>query len=304
MAHPRPSCRAGHVFGELRALASLAVFFARVFPMLPSQPVDWLTRTPSVERVSYRTRAGSAVADVYRPGTGGRHPGVVVSLGVVPLGEEHPQVARMGVALARAGFAVLLHWSPAMRDLRLDPAERDDLVRAFRALVETSYVDPERSGLLGACVGGSFALLAAARPELRGRLSFVSAYAPYSSMWTLAPDIAAGERTLAGGCEPWPVDPITWQVYVRSLADCLVAGEAQRLREAFEGRIRWNASRTATVRAPDKTAVDALALDGLSDDARAVVRLLSAPDRPTAEAALGQLPPPIRERLDALSPLG
>jgi hypothetical protein len=46
-----------HVFKRLtqqmRAVAKTAVFFLKVFPMLPSRPVDWVTKTPVIEKVSY-----------------------------------------------------------------------------------------------------------------------------------------------------------------------------------------------------------------------------------------------------------
>ena len=121
-----------------------------------------------IERLSYRTHAGRAEGDLYRPPSGGPHPGVVVCLGVVPAGVEHPQVARLGQALARSGFAALLHWSPAMRDLRLDPADVADLASAYETLLAQPYVDPARSGLLGTCVGGSFALHGGRQPPHPG----------------------------------------------------------------------------------------------------------------------------------------
>ncbi len=49
------------------------------------------------------------------------YPNVVVCLEVVPFGVDYPQVPRLGAALARSCFAALLYWSPAMRDLRLEP---------------------------------------------------------------------------------------------------------------------------------------------------------------------------------------
>ncbi len=63
---------------------------------------------------------GEVEGDLYRPSTGGPHPGVVVCLGVVPFGVDHPQVPRLEDALARAAFVALIHWSPAMRDLHLE----------------------------------------------------------------------------------------------------------------------------------------------------------------------------------------
>src|SRR5687768_13886764 len=110
-----------------RTMAKAAIFFLKVFPMLPSRPVDWVTKPPLIEKVSYPTRFGQAEGDLYRPSAPGPHPGIVVCLGVVPFGVDHPQVPVLGKALARAGFAALLYWSPAMRDFRLDPEDIENI---------------------------------------------------------------------------------------------------------------------------------------------------------------------------------
>ena len=47
----------------LRAVAKSAVFLLKVFPMLPSRPVDWETPSPVVERVTYPTKYGLAEGD-------------------------------------------------------------------------------------------------------------------------------------------------------------------------------------------------------------------------------------------------
>lgn len=269
----------------IRALSRAAVFFFKVFPMLPSRPVDWLTETPLVERVHYPTRDGQAEGDLYRPPGPGPHPGMVVCLGVVPFEVDHPQVPVLGRALARAGIAALLYWSPAMRDFRLVPEDVENISLAYRWLIEQDCVDPARSGLLGTCVGGSFALMAAASPLIRERVGFVSAYAPFSSMWTFARDIASATRSSEDGREAWLVDPLTRKVFVHSLTAWLKPGEARLMREAFaDGRGN-------------------LEEDGLSPDARVVMSLLTAADEGGAEAALNSLPPAVREQLDAMSPM-
>jgi hypothetical protein len=127
----------------------------------------------------------------------------------VPFDVEHPQVERLGAALARSGFAALLFWSPAIGDLRLDPADIGGLATAYGWFMEQPYVDPTRSGLLGACVGGSFAFMAAAQPKIRERVAFLGAYAPYSSMWTFARDIASATQIREGSRQPWQVDQLT-----------------------------------------------------------------------------------------------
>jgi dienelactone hydrolase len=252
--------------------------------MLPSAPIDWMTREPVIESVRYETQDGEVNAELYRPPGPGPHPAVVLCLGVVPFGVDHPQIPRLKAALARFGFVALIHWSVAMRDRRLVPEDRENIAAAYDYLVRRPDVDPTRSGLYGTCVGGSFALLAAAHPSIRDRVAFVGAFAPYSSMWTLAGDIASRTRSNDGAIEPWAVDPLTRDVFVRSVTDTLVPREAERLREA----------------ASTGGAVDP---ECLSADGQVVHALLTAADEDAAGLALRRLPQEMRDRLDAMSPL-
>jgi len=197
--------QARHLLTGPRAAANTAVWLLKVFPMLPSGPVNWVTPHPVVERFAYPTSHGVAVGDLYRPSSPGPHPGVVVCLGVVPFGVDHPQVSHLGEALARSGFAALLYWSPSMRDFRLDPSDVDDFASGYETFLARHDVDSARNGVLGTCVGGAFALMGAASPRIRDRVNFVLAYAAYASMWTLARDIASASHaqrtagTLGGG---------------------------------------------------------------------------------------------------------
>lgn len=270
---------------NLRAAARAAVFFLKVFPMLPSRPVDWLTPPPRLEKVSYPTATGSADGELYLPGTNGPHPGIVVCLGVVPFGVEHPQVAVLGKALARAGIAALLYWSPAMRDFRLEPADIGNIALAYDWLIGRPDIDPARSGLLGTCVGGSFAMLAAAHPLIRERIAFLSAYAPFSSMWTFARDIASATRSNGTEPEPWQVDQLTRRVFVHSLTADLEPDEAEPLRASF------------AVQGGPPCAPPA------SPEGRTIYALLTAQGPAAAEAALRGLPSEMQEKLTAMSPI-
>lgn len=213
----------------LRAVARTLVFLLKVYPMLPSRPLNWVTPRPVVERFRYPTSRGLVEGDLYRPGSPGPHPGVVVCLGVVPFGVDHPQVPRLGEALARSGFAALLYWSPAMRDFRLDPSDVSDIASAYHALLARADIDPSRSGLLGTCVGGAFALMGAADARIREHVRFVCAYAPYASMWTLARDIASASRQCGEVREPWDVDPLTRKVFVHSVTALVDSRDAEVL---------------------------------------------------------------------------
>jgi dienelactone hydrolase len=244
-----------------------------------------VTKPPVIEKVMYPTRSGEAEGEVYRPSGDGPHPGVVLCLGVVPFGVDHPQVPVLGKALARAGFAALIYWSPAMRDFRLDHEDVENIPLAYDWLITQPYVDPARSGLIGTCVGGSFALMAAASPLIRDRIAFVSAYAPYSSLWTFARDVASCSRSCGDGREPWQVDPLTRKVLVHCMTTFLEPEEAEWFRSAF------------VTESGHPTRRD------LSADGQAVYELLTALDEDEAEAALHHLPLNLRENLDNLSPM-
>src|SRR5438046_495059 len=60
------------------AAARTAVLLLKVYPMLPSRPLDWVTPRPLVERFRYPTSRGPAEGDLYRPSGPGPHPAVVV----------------------------------------------------------------------------------------------------------------------------------------------------------------------------------------------------------------------------------
>ena len=268
-----------------RAMARTAVFFLKVFPMLPSQPIDWVTKKPIAQKVSYPSLAGQVEGEIYRPPTEGPHPGILVCLGVVPFDVDHPQVPVLGEALARAGFVALLYWSPAMRDFRLDPDDIENIPLAYKWLIEQPYVDPTRSGLLGTCVGGSFSLMAAASPHIRDNVAFLSAYAPFSSMNTFARDIASASRSNGDKREPWEVDQLTRKVFVHSVTATLEPDEADKIREA---------STSADVHLMENT---------LSEDGKIVYALLTAKNVDDAQTTLQNLPPMMRERLSAMSPM-
>jgi len=269
----------------IRAAVRTTIFFLKVLPMLPSKPVNWVTSPPVVEHVQYPTHHGQVEGELYRPSTGGPYPGIVICLGIVPFGVDHPQVPRLEEALARSGFAALICWSPAMRDLRLDPEDIGNIAMAYHWLIEQPYVDPGRSGLFGTCVGGSFALMAAASDLIRDRVAFVGAFAPYTSMWTFAQDIASATRPSREGRSPWQVDQLTRKVYIRSLTALLETGEAERLRKAFSEPGGHLNNRD------------------LSEDGQAIYPLLTRLGVDEVENAMHRLPPAMQERLTSLSPM-
>jgi hypothetical protein len=173
-----------------------------------------------------------------------------------------------------------------MDDFRLDPEDVGNLAAAAKFLMGQPYVDAGRCGILGTCVGGSFALLAAAEPAIRDQLSFVGAFAPYASMRDMSVQIVSGTRSNAGLSEAWTVDQLTRKVFVPSLTAGPDRGETEWLRSAFS-----------------EGGGQDFGVDGLSEDGRALHALLDAKGEVEARSALERLPQSVIRRMDAMSPI-
>ncbi len=276
--------RALRPWAFLRSSGRTLGFVLRVMPMLPSGWLDRFSTEPVYEQIAIPGTDARALAELYRPGTPGPHAGVVVCLGVVPFDVTHPQVKRLGSALARRGFVALIVWSADMRSLRISANDTSLLASAFDWLLAQPEVDAERCGFLGTCVGGGFTLVAAARPEVRDRVAFVTCFAPFGSLRSLALDIGSGTTEIDGIRRPWNVDQLSRHVYVRTLTAGLDAAEAEHLETAWFEHQSLPAPAT------------------LSPAARALLPLLETSDRHALERLLDQFPT-LREAIDAVSPI-
>lgn len=278
-----PSRKQG-IGDSARSGVRTAAFVLRLMPMLPSGWLDRFSPEPVYEQIVIPGPDASPPAEMFRPADRRSHAGVVVCLGVIPFDVTHPQVQRLGRALARRGFAVLIVWSEEMRSLRISPDDTGSLVAAYNWLLEQQYVDAGRSGLLGTCVGAGFALQAAARPEIRDRVRFVTCFAPFGSLRSLALDIGSETTEIDGIRRPWQVDQLSRRVYVRTLTANLEPDEAERLETSwFERR-------------PLPTAKE------LSRAGQEVLRVLQTTDRAELERLLDRLPA-LKRQVDAVSPI-
>ncbi len=163
-----------------RAAVKAALFVPEILSNSPVRPQAWLVGRPAHTSVMIPMATGEAEADLYLPSASGKHPAVVLFLGVVPAGRNDPRVTSLANALARSNIVVLIPWSDVMlTSRRLDPNAVDLLVEAFRFLEGHESVKPERIGLAGFCVGASFATLAAQDERIRDRVAYVNSFGGY-----------------------------------------------------------------------------------------------------------------------------
>ena len=254
----------------------------------PVQPQSWFTREPVRYEAVYGSLDGNEVADVYRLPDGKPRPAVLLSIGAGQVGLGDDVVIDLGLALSRAGFVTMLHWSPPLgrdADIQLDDPEK--MVRAFEYLASQEYVDADRVGIGGFSVGGSFAMVAAANPRIRDDVHFINAFGPYFNLETLVLEAASRSVVDDGERRPWEPHSLTMRVLAHELIETVDdPSDAQALTDHYVEDMPAS---------PDE-------LRGLSEMASVVVRLLEGVLPQEAEDLYATLPSGFRVGLAELSP--
>ena len=241
-----------------RSFVKTLLFVTQVLP-LPAKPLQWLTRSPLREELTYPVSQGAGSGDLYRPANSRKRAGVLVFLGIIPVPQDDPRVVNLGTALARLGFIALFPWSRAMMDKRITPEEPGNMVEAFNRLADMEGVDADRLGMVGFCVGGSVLALAASDPRINDRVGFLSAFGAYYDIGDVMAQIASHTSAFHDDQDPWEANHLSKEVMATQAVEALEQEhDRQALTKAFlEGE-----------------AFSTEAPEGLSADADIVFRLL------------------------------
>ena len=255
---------------------------------VPIKPQSWFTDEPLRHEVHYQSADGTDVAEVYRLPDGKPRAAVVLSLGASPLGLDDPNVINLGYALTRAGYVAMFHWSPTMAiHHNIDPVESDKLVQAFQHLAGREYVDQERVGLGGFCVGASLALVASSSSRIRDQVDFVNAFGPFFDAESLLLQAASRTVVYYGERTPWKPDPFTLRILANELIETLDNPSD------VEVLTRHYLYDQPTIAAE---------LAALSPSGRTAARLMDGVKPQEAEELYATLPSDLREDLARVSP--
>ena len=265
------------------------VLFAMEVLEMPVRPQTWFIAQPLCHETHYPSARGISVGHVYRLPGGKPRAATVLSLGITGDGMEDPIVVNLGNALARTGVVVLFDWSPIMgTEYHLEPDEPENLVAAFLYLERQEYVDPQRVGLGGFCVGASSALIAAADPRIRDRVYRISAFGPYNNAEDVVIQTASRTSVYEGESTPWQPSDSTKRVLANELIMALECDD-----EAAIFMRRYVGGKPL---APEER-------DSLSPQGQAVARLLDGVELEEAESLYATLPSSFHTRLAMLSPV-
>ena len=269
-----------------RAAVTSAFFLPDMMAPLPLRPVTWTTGTPVREQTIIQYGSYSMPVDIYRPGDDEPHGAMILSPGAPPLQPDDSRLTRLAGDVARAGFVMLIPFSPDLENEMIYPREVDALVAEFVYLQEQPYVKQDKIGYIGVSVGAPLALLAAANPSINEDVAYVVSFGGYYDATDVLDAVTTGVISYDGLRETWTpdehsVDVMSEQV-INRLSDAsdrdlliraLVDSEPEAARELWrltpEGRAAFD---LLTNRAPSR--VDEL-LAELPAEPRQALRDLS-----------------------------
>ncbi|MEK6710728.1 MAG: hypothetical protein AABZ64_09125, partial [Nitrospinota bacterium] len=148
--------------------------------LLAGEEGSWLARrTPPPGR--REESAGGAPLDLYLPGVGGNslRGCVLLAHGMTDAGRRDPRLAAFARDLARLGFAAAVPELPGMRRFRPDPEDTARLASSFLWLDGRRAPGSPPCGLIGFSFSVGPVLLAAARPEIGGRVGYAITVGAY-----------------------------------------------------------------------------------------------------------------------------
>lgn len=144
------------------------------------------------------TRHGSVDGRIYRPASGASGRAVTLVPGVHMDGIRESRLVGMAEDLAASGFTVLTVASPDLQRFRITPASTDIIEDAAQWLAAGAggAVTPARDGkvgMLGISFSGGLSIVAAGRPALREKVSYVMSFGGHGDLQRVMRYLCSGD---------------------------------------------------------------------------------------------------------------
>ncbi|HYV22698.1 MAG TPA: hypothetical protein VEN31_08595 [Candidatus Bathyarchaeia archaeon] len=274
----------------IRPVGSGAILVADIYSsaLWDRNLAAYVTPPPRVEDQTERVGTADMRVTWWIPGWGSLHPAVMLVNGATEKGNDDPETRRLGEALCRAGYLVMLPEFPFIKNGTLERQATSVLDDAFALALARPETRGMPVGAFGFSVGGGMLLAAASRPGALSGASYVGALGAYFDLDTYLASVLSLTQRGAGALEPWDADA---EVRLR-----LPVAAAEALADAGDREQITAALRSTGGRLSGEPPT------GLASESAALWRALAATDYDIALERLHQLPSSLREVFDSLSP--
>ena len=253
-------------------------------------PISRRLADPQVTRVTFEAAGRTMVADVYRPASGSRHPGIVLNHGVAAGGMNDLRLINFADALARAGYVALVPEFINLKEFRVRPSDVGEMVGSYEYLEQLPDVDPDRVGFFGFSYAGGIALLAANDPRIAQRVRFCFMLGSYYDLRSIVTYATTGYY-LEGG--EWvymePRHTGKW-AFLRNSLELVEDDTDRRL-----------LTRIANSKLEDERCDVSASADSLGVEGAKLYELMTNEDPAAAAGIIDGLSPRVLEYFDALS---
>jgi dienelactone hydrolase len=165
------------------------------------QMADLDTRAIQERDIAIPTARGSMRARVYEPIGSHRRTSLLVS-GLHPSGIAEPRLVRLARQLSAAGIAVVTPDIPELSQFEITPAITDAIEGGAAWVATESGLAPDhRVGMMGISFSGGLSIVAAGRPALTDRVSYVFSFGGHD-------DLTRVLRYLCTGTAPFPHEAV------------------------------------------------------------------------------------------------
>src|SRR6267378_4304912 len=192
----------------LRPIGAGAILVADIYSsaLWDRNVAAYVTPPPRIEDATERVGALDMRVTWWIPGWGSLHPAVMLVNGATDKGNDDPETRRLGEALARAGYMVMLPEFPFIKAGRFERDATSILDAAFARAIARPETKGMAVGAFGVSVGGGMLLAAASRPGALSSASYIGALGAYFDIDTYVASVLSLTQRRNGALEPWDAD--------------------------------------------------------------------------------------------------
>ena len=270
-----------------RPVKSLILLVPEVTPNFPVKLLTLFSSEPNVSEVKVNTSIGETTADIYRPADNKKHPAVVFTLGTL-VTRKDAQVVKFGKALSRVGFVVLIPDLPDFLSGIVWTDSVETLISSVEYLDRQEFVDRQKIGFAGFCVGASASIVAAEDKRIADKVAFISAVSPYFDLFSTVDAIVTRKTpNESGNSVKWEPADLTVLTFYNGFINYIQNQEQKDLLKVhFLNEKEFSEEEMAK----------------LTGDSRIIYEILSSKDKESLDEQMKVLPQGGKDLLTALSP--